>query len=79
MFSTLKRSFEDTVNICETTHLQVEQPSEASTHYIEDQEYMFLPGKNVNQSSLPEEAFQQSATEAELAHLCGDLLTWQAF
>jgi len=62
-----------------SSELQPPAISEASTHYLEDQEYMFFPGKNVNQSSLPEEAFQQSATEAELAHLCGDFLTWQAF
>ena len=34
--------------------------SEASTQYIEDQENVFLPGENVNQTSLPEvRAFQR--------------------
>jgi len=40
--------------------LQPPAISEASKQYTEYQEYMFVPGENVNQSSLPEiRAFQQ--------------------
>ena len=43
-----------------SSELEPSAISEASTQYIEDQENVFLPGENVNQSSLPEvRAFQQ--------------------